>query len=100
MLEKPSVDIDGNPMVYKYKMGLPFQNMDYLKYTVSEAQASNKWDKAIQCRLITGDPIVYTASEQVYTKDMFKYYVYKPFSAIPKIYAVLKSGERIELTVV
>lgn len=99
MLEKPSTDIDGMPMIYKYKMGLPFQNMDYLKYGIIEASASKKWELTAQCRLIVGDPTTYSASEKVYTKDMFKYYVYKSINAVPKIYAVLKSGERIELTV-
>ena len=99
MVEKPSVDIDGNPMIYKYKMGLPFQNMDYLKYNIIEASNNRKWESVVQCRLLVGDPTTYSTSEQVYTKDMFKYYKVKPFVAVPKVYAVLKSGERIELTV-
>ena len=99
MVEKPSVDIDGNPMIYKYKMGLPFQNMDYLNYGIIEASTGRKWELTMQCMLLVGDPTTYSAGELVTTKDMFKYYKFKSFVAVPKIYAVLKSGERIELTV-
>lgn len=94
-IERISKDIEDKDMAYTYKVSKPFKNMDFLQYDNKEYITN--WNNGLNVAMHSVIAGTYSTSETGYTKDMFKYYKSKNFSAVAKVYAVLKNGIRLEL---